>query len=107
MQPEDLNPEQRSAYNVWRWMGLSESAALNALREDGLLPTTEHDQLTRAFRGVFRMSEGAARVAADGRGGPSVRPVSQVAGRPAVSAENAETISASGWLGIAGRGAPP
>jgi hypothetical protein len=80
MQPEDLNPEQRSAYNVWRWMGLSESAALNALREDGLLQTTDHDQFTEMFRKVFGMSEGAARVAADGRAGRSARSVSE-AGR--------------------------
>jgi hypothetical protein len=53
MQPKDLNPEQRSAYKVWRWMGLSESAALNALCEDGLLQTTDHDQFTEMFRKVL------------------------------------------------------
>ena len=82
IKPEDLNPKQRKAYGTWVSLGLTHDAAVAALQEDGLLPTTEHDQLTRTFRAVFGMSEGAARIAADGRGGLSVRPVSEIVGRP-------------------------
>jgi hypothetical protein len=78
IKPDDLNPKQRKAYGTWVSLGLTHNAAVAALHEDGLLATTEHDQLTRTFREVFGMSEGAARVAADGRGGPPVRPVSEV-----------------------------
>jgi len=48
-----LNPEQRSAYNVWRWMGLSESAAMDALREGGLVEVSEFDRTVSAFRSIF------------------------------------------------------
>jgi hypothetical protein len=87
MRPEDLPADAAAAFSVWRWMGVSEAAAMDLLHEDGLLPTTKRDQLTDMFRKVFGMSEGAARVAADGRGGPSPRPVSEVAGRSSAGPE--------------------
>jgi hypothetical protein len=82
MRPEDLPAEAASAFRVWRnTFGLSESAALAAVQQDGLVQLPEHDQLARTYREVFDLSEGAARVAANGRRGPSVRPTSEVAGR--------------------------
>jgi hypothetical protein len=82
VRPEDLRGAAADAYRMWRNIfGLSEQSALAAVQQDGLLPTTEHDQLAKMFREVFGMSEGAARVAADGRGGPPMRPVSEVAVR--------------------------
>jgi hypothetical protein len=92
MRPEDLPADAPAAFSVWRWMGVSESAAMDLLHEDGLLPITEHDQLTGMFRKVFSMSEGAARVAADGRGGPSPRPVSEVAGRSSAAPQPGDAL---------------
>jgi hypothetical protein len=92
VQPEDLSAEAASAFRVWRWMGVSESAVMDLLHEDGLLPTTELDQLTKTFREVFDMSKGAARVAADGRGGPSLRPVSETAGRSSAAPQPGDAL---------------
>jgi hypothetical protein len=42
----------------------SESAAMNALVEDGVIQLCEEDQLARSFRSTFGLSESAARIAA-------------------------------------------
>jgi hypothetical protein len=53
IKPDDLNPKQRKAYGTWVSLGLTHDAAVTALQEDGLLQTTEHDQLTKTFRAVL------------------------------------------------------
>jgi hypothetical protein len=40
VKPEDLNAAQRKQFGVWRELGLSEEAALDALREDGWLSSS-------------------------------------------------------------------
>jgi hypothetical protein len=49
---------------------------MNLLRQDGLLPTSDDDHVVAIFRKTFSLTEQGAQVAADGRGGPSVRSVS-------------------------------
>jgi hypothetical protein len=99
IRPDDLRGEAADAYRVWRnTFGLSESAALAAVQQDGLVQLSEHDQLARTFREVFDMSESAARVAADGRGGPSVRPVSQVAGRSSAGPQPGDALQMIGKI---------
>jgi hypothetical protein len=44
------------------------------------------------------MSEGAARVAADGRGGPSPRPVSEVAGRSSAAPQPGDALRLVGKI---------
>ena len=65
--PSDLNSDQRALFDVWRSLGLSESSAMNALREDGQLEVSGFDAATDMFRNVFGLSEAGARVAAQGR----------------------------------------
>jgi len=99
VRPEDLRGAAADAYRMWRdTFGLSESRALAAVQQDGLLPTTEHDQLTRTFREAFGMSEGAARVAADGRGGPPMRPVSKVAVRSSAGPQPGDALQLVGEI---------
>jgi hypothetical protein len=45
-----LNSEQRRAFETWRAVGLSESAAMNALIEDGVITLSEDEHLARRFR---------------------------------------------------------
>jgi hypothetical protein len=75
--PSDLNPTQRKSYDLWRDLGLTESAAMNALVEDGVITLSEDEQLARTLRHTFGLSEQAAEIAARGGGGPSSRPVSE------------------------------
>jgi hypothetical protein len=64
MQPKDLPAEARSAFNVWRWMGVSEQAAMDLLRQDGLV---EESGLAGSLASIFSLNEEAAKVAARGR----------------------------------------
>ena len=68
--PADLNRTQCEAFAIWIELGLSESAALGALREDGLIPTNDHDRLVANFVSLG-LSASEAEVAADGRDGES------------------------------------
>jgi hypothetical protein len=79
VKPEDLNREQRKAYDTWRSIGLTEAAAMNALVEDGLVELSEEETLAKRFQAIFPgTSDAAAKSAARGRdGGPSARPVSE------------------------------
>jgi hypothetical protein len=75
--PNDLRGAARDSYDMWRSLGLSESAAMNALIEDGLVELSDHDRLVRNFRSTFGLSEAQAERAARGRGGsPTSTPVS-------------------------------
>jgi hypothetical protein len=77
VRPEDLPVEAASAYRVWRNVfGLSESAALVAVQQDGLVEVSEGDRLAGSFGRIFGLSTEAARVAAEGRNGP-LRSVSE------------------------------
>jgi hypothetical protein len=78
-----LNSEQRRAFETWRAVGLSESAAMNALIEDGVITLSEDEHLAQRFQDTFGLSEEAAQIAAAGRQGAPHSPVSEVAGRPA------------------------
>jgi hypothetical protein len=60
--------------------GLSEQSAMNLLRQDGLLPTSDEDRVVSMFRDTFGLSESAARRAVEVRSGPPLRSVSD-AGR--------------------------
>jgi hypothetical protein len=101
MRPDDLRGTARDSYDTWRRLGLSESAAMNALVEDGVVQLSQHDRLVKNFRETFGLSERAAEIAAAGRDGPPVRPVSEVAvrssaghqpgGRPANGRQNRAT----------------
>jgi hypothetical protein len=64
--PKSLSGEARRRYDTWRTLGLSEAAAIEELRCDGLV---EEDGFDRAVRRFVRlgMSESAARTAAVGR----------------------------------------
>jgi hypothetical protein len=65
---EDLSGAALDAFRVWHnFFGLSESAALNAVVADGLVGVSEDDRLAGSFRGIFSLTESAARVAAEGR----------------------------------------
>jgi len=86
VKPHELDPEQRRAFDTWRAVGLSESAAMTALIEDGVITLSEHEHLARRFQDIFGLSEEAAQIAAAGRdGAPQKAPsaVSEVAGRSA------------------------
>jgi hypothetical protein len=78
IKPSDLNPTQRKSYDLWRDLGLTESAAMNALVEDGVIRLSEEEKLARSFRDTWGLSEAQAEIAARGRdSGPSSRPVSE------------------------------
>jgi hypothetical protein len=47
--PSDLNPTQRKSYDLWRDLGLTEAAAMNALVEDGVVRLSEEEKLARRF----------------------------------------------------------
>jgi hypothetical protein len=70
-------------------MGVSEAAAMDLLRQDGLVEESSSgvDRTANMFRETFGLSESAARVAADGRDGRSARSVSEVARRSAARPE--------------------
>jgi hypothetical protein len=80
IKPDELSGAARESYDMWRRIGLFEQAALDSVIEDGLVPLSDHDQLARTFR-QLGLSQQAAESAADGRDGPSGRPVSE-ASRP-------------------------
>jgi hypothetical protein len=44
-----------SGVHTWQSIGLSEQAVMDALCEDGLLPTSERDDLVRVFRESLRL----------------------------------------------------
>jgi hypothetical protein len=76
MRREDLNAEQRKAFDMWRRLGLSEQSALRAMEQDGQIQVSEEDGQARMFSEVFGLSASAARRAVEGRDGPSRRPAS-------------------------------
>jgi hypothetical protein len=85
MRPEDLTSKARDSYRMWHdTFGLSGQAAMNLLRQDGLLPTSDDDRVVSMFRTTFGSGEEGARVAADGRG-PC--PVSGTTAKPSAVAE--------------------
>jgi hypothetical protein len=115
VKPEDLGWEARRAYDMWREVGLSESAAMQALRDDGVLARDaaargaarsvdpERERLAEAFR-ELGLSEAVAGAAADGRDGPSRGSQSGVAeSLSAVQAENARLIETVEHLAAAKR----
>ncbi|GAA2726352.1 hypothetical protein [Actinocorallia aurantiaca] len=69
MSAEELTGQARSLYESWRELGLSESAALDAVTESGLIreSTAPADRLEAAFT-EMGLTESAARRAAAGRG---------------------------------------
>jgi hypothetical protein len=75
VKPEDLGPKERRAFDMWRTIGLTEAAAMQALRDDGLLPVSEHDRAMRVYRDLG-LSESAAEIAVAGRDGTR-RPTSE------------------------------
>lgn len=74
----ELGPEARRRYDAWRTIGLSESAAMQALRDDGLLQESAHDRAVEVYRSLG-LSDAAAEVAASGRDGVR-RPLSERSG---------------------------
>ncbi len=64
----ELGPEARRRYDMWRTIGLSEAAAMQALRDDGLLQESAHDRAVEMYRSLG-LSGAAADVAASGRDG--------------------------------------
>jgi hypothetical protein len=69
---EDLRGEAADAYRMWRDVfHLSESAALTAVAQDGLITLSEDEKFARSFRETWGLSEAAAETAARGRGGRS------------------------------------
>jgi hypothetical protein len=72
-----LDPGQRTAFNLWRTLGLSEEASLRVMQEDGWLPPSSGgDQLVESFKRLG-LSDAAAEIAADGPGGPRRRHVAE------------------------------
>jgi hypothetical protein len=67
IKPGDLNRKQREMFDTWRSLGLSESAAMDALREDGLVAMSDHDRLVANFVSLG-LSASEAETAAHGRG---------------------------------------
>jgi hypothetical protein len=94
VKPGDLNGEQRKAFETWRSLGLSESAAMDCLITDGVVAVSEEEQLARSLSSTFGLSEAAAEAAARGRDGgpPSSRPVSE--SQPARQAEDRRRLMA-------------
>lgn len=70
MRPTDLRGEALSVFEMWRNLGLSESAAMDEVRRAGYGPGTERptgfDELAGLFESIG-LSPNAARVAAVGR----------------------------------------
>src|SRR5688572_12813509 len=54
-------------FDVWRSIGFSESATVQLLREDGLIPMGDHDRLVANFVSLG-LSASEAETAAHGRG---------------------------------------
>jgi hypothetical protein len=68
MRPEDLSAEAADAFRMWRNVfGLSESAALNAVQQDGLVETSEFDRTASSLANIFNLTEEQGRIAAQGR----------------------------------------
>jgi hypothetical protein len=65
--PEDLPAEAESVFDVYRWMGVSESAAMDLLAQDGLVEQRGIDRAAATFGSVFGLSAEAAATAARGR----------------------------------------
>jgi hypothetical protein len=85
MRPDDLRGSARDSYEMWRRLGLSEHAAMDALIEDGLMSLTDDEQLARSFQRLFGLSEEAAKTAAGGRDSRTApEPKVGWASRPAV-----------------------
>jgi hypothetical protein len=69
IKPSDLTAEQRRAFDVWRRLGLSESSALLAMEQDGVIPVSEQDRQARMFTNAFGLTASEARRAVEGRDG--------------------------------------
>jgi hypothetical protein len=68
IRPEDLRGEAADAYRMWRTVfNLSESAALNAVAQDGLVEQDGFDRTASVFRSIFGLSAEQARTAVVGR----------------------------------------
>jgi len=92
--PSDLNPTQRKSYDLWRDLGLTEAAAMNALVEDGVIRLSEEEKLARSFRETWGLSEAQAEIAVRGRdGGSSPRPVSEASSSWLKPGDNERLIS--------------
>lgn len=68
MKPEDLRGEARSAFETWRTIGLSESAAMSEVVGAGLVEADSYDAMTGLGRDLG-LSEPEARLFAIGRNG--------------------------------------
>jgi hypothetical protein len=99
MRPSDLRGEAADAFRMWHdFFGLSEESAMNALAQDGLVPTNGSDRTVNVFRGTFGLSEEGARIAAAGRDGRSARSVSEVAGGSAARPEPGDALRLVGKI---------
>jgi hypothetical protein len=90
IKPSDLNRKQREAFNVWRSLGLSESAAMDALREDGLIQESDHDRLVANFVRLG-LTASEAEIAAHGRGGRSRTPIGHSTAAASIAEETVES----------------
>ena len=87
MRPDDLRGRARDTYEIWRRLGLSEQAAIEVLRDDGLIPMSDHDCLVANFMRLG-LSASEAETAAHGRGPRLVRDMT----RPSPGATVGETL---------------
>jgi hypothetical protein len=91
-----LTGEALRSYETWRVLGLSESAAMEALGEDGVLPRDGFEDDVRSYMTAFDLPRAAAVRAAVGRH-DSAREARRAAvapeGRWAASRQN----DATGW----------
>jgi hypothetical protein len=90
MRPDDLRGRARDSYEIWRRLGLSEQAAMDVLREDGLIPMGDHDRLVANFVSLG-LSASEALTAAHGRSGGMHTPTGQVASAASLAEETTES----------------
>ena len=60
IKPEDLNPTQRRAFDMWRRLGLSTESTLRAMEQDGQITLSAEVRQARMFSEVFGLSASAA-----------------------------------------------
>jgi hypothetical protein len=89
---EELRGDARASFDMWRRLGLSEQAAMDALIEDGVITLSEDERQARMFYKVFGLSESEAQRAVDGRDGPSLQPVSEAPRRSSARPEPGDAL---------------
>jgi hypothetical protein len=90
IKPQDLRGEARRMFDVWRSVGLSESATIQMLLDDGVIPMSNHDQLVANFMSLG-LSASEAQIAADGRGGRSRTPTGHSTSAASIAEETVES----------------